>query len=202
MPSKSSGALAVKLGGYFLLGLIIYLLLNHFSLQIDVDNLIRSAFIDLIIGVFWEFVFNRWLWRTRVFRTILNIKTPYIHGRWKGHIKSSFDNFQTQFPIVIEICQTYKSTQLTYYDQRSMSRALVTEFFMEEGALPKLLCIYRNEPTVAHKKNLQIHYGTMILTIPSNWTKISGVYFNYFLQRETYGELSIELEHRKLKYGL
>ena len=191
---------AVQLVGYFLVTLIIYIFLNKFSLQIDIDILIRSAFISLIISAIWKFAFNRWLWRTKFMKAILNIKKPYIHGRWKGHIKSSHDNFQKRSTIVIEIHQTYKSIYFTYYDERALSRGLVTEFIMEEGASPKLFCIYRNEPIVATQKELQIHYGTTILTITDGGTKIKGIYFNYYLQRGTYGELYVELESRELKH--
>lgn len=192
--------MAIRLASYFIVGFIIYLILNRFSLQVDIDNIIRSAFIDLIIFAMWEFAFNRWLWKTRFMRLILGIKTPYVYGRWKGYVRSSHDNFQTKFPIVIEIHQTHRSIAVTYYDERAISRSLVTEFVIEEGSLPKLFCVYRNEPIVADQKELQIHYGTMILTIPSERTKIKGVYFNHYLQRGTYGQLYVELESRKLKY--
>lgn len=202
MDSKNSNeSFAIQLVGYFLTALIIYLLLNRFSLRVDIDNIIRSAFIGLIIYAIWQFAFNRWLWRTKFMRAILGIKIPYIHGRWEGYIKSSHDNFQTQFPVVIEIHQTYKSTHLMYYDKRALTRGLVTEFITDEGSSPKLLCTYRNEPIVASQKELQIHYGTMILTGTNGWTKIKGVYFNYYLQRGTYGELYVEFESRKLKHA-
>lgn len=199
--NNSNNGFATQLVGYFLVTLITYLFLNGFSLRINIDNLVRSACISLIISAIWRFAFNRWLWRTKFMKSILGIKIPYIHGRWKGYIKSSFDNFQSQFPIVIEIHQMYRSMHLTYYDERAMSRGLVTKFIVEEGASPKLFCIYRNEPIVASQKKLQIHYGTMALTVDCVGNKIKGVYFNYYLQRKTYGELYIEFESRDLKHA-
>lgn len=200
MINQENEDFAIKIVGYFLTGLIIYLLLNRFSLKLNVDNLIRAAFLDFIIYSLWGFAFRRWLWRTKFMRTILGIRTPYIHGRWKGYIRSSYDNFKTQFPVVIEIHQVFKSMHLTYYDERAISHGLLTKFIIEKGTPPKLLCVYQNEPLVASQK-LQIHYGTMILTISHEANEIKGVYFNYYLQRGTYGEIYVKLESRKLKHA-
>ena len=194
-------SLGTQLFGKILIAIVVYLFLNKFSLEINIDNVIKSAFISIIITEISKSVFNRWLWRTGAVRSILSIKKPYVQGRWNGYIRSSYDNFHTKFPIIIEIHQTYISTHLTYYDERAISRGVVTAFIVEEGASPKLYCIYRNEPIVATKKGLQMHYGTMILTVTNGGAKIKGVYFNYYLQRSTYGELFIELESRKLTHG-
>jgi hypothetical protein len=194
-----NGNFATKIIGFSLLGLIIYLILNGFSLYINIDNIIRSVFLDVIISSLWESTFQRWFWKVSLIRVILGIKTPYIHGRWKGYLKSSFDNFKTQFPIVIEIHQIYKFIRLTYYDEKAVSHGLLARFIIEEGTQPKLLCVYRNEPIVASQE-LQMHYGTMILTISREANEMRGVYFNYYLQRGTYGELYVKLESRKLQY--
>lgn len=202
MHGRNTGeSIAVQLVGYFLTTLVIYSLLNKFSLTIDIDNIVRSAFIGVIIYTIWRFAFDRWLWRVPFLKVLSGINKPYVHGRWRGYIKSSYDNFQAQFPIVIEIEQTYRSTSLTYYDERALSRGLVTEFITEASASPRLFCIYRNEPAVASQQELQMHYGTMILSITNSGTRISGVYFNYYLQRGSYGELNVSLESRKLKHG-
>ncbi|MEM3458978.1 MAG: hypothetical protein QXN36_00095 [Candidatus Bathyarchaeia archaeon] len=198
--TESNENVAVKLVGYFLIGSVIYFLLNGFSLRLDIDNLMKSAFIDIVVYALLEFTFDRWLWKIKVIKVILRIKTPYIHGRWKGYIKSSYDDFKTKIPIVIEIHQRYKSTKLLYYDKRAISHGLITVFAIEEGSPPKLFCIYHNEPIIAFKKELQMHYGTMILTLHNNETKMSGVYFNFPLQRSTYGELYAELKDRKLRH--
>ena len=198
---NGSDSIVTKLVGYFLTTLIIYFFLNNFSLSPDIDNIIRSAFISVIIYTIWRFIFNKWLWRVTFIKVLAGVKKPYLHGRWEGYLKSSHDNFKTQVPIVIEIEQTYKSTCLTYYDERALSRGLVTDFITEEGASPRLFCIYRNEPAVANQRELQMHYGTMILNVAGNAESIAGVYYNYYLQRGTYGELFVSLVNRKLKHG-
>ena len=198
MVDKHKESLPIQLIGYLITSLIIYLILNKFSLQIDLDNILQSASLGLVIYAIWEYIFNIWLWRTKLIRFILAIKTPYIHGRWKGYIKTSHDNFEKQFSIIIEIHQTFKSMNLTYYDEKSVSKGLINEFILEEGRIPKLFCIYRNEPITAGSEKLQIHYGTMILTVTKK-TNIKGVYYNHYIQRETFGELFVEFENKKLE---
>jgi hypothetical protein len=195
-----NSTITIKLLGYVLVSLITYLLLNDFSLSVDKENLILSTYIGIILYEIWDVILDKWLWKLGIVKSILNIKVPYVQGRWVGQLKSSYDNFHNEFPIVIEIQQTYRSMKITYYDRRAISHILVSKFIIEESLSPKLFCIYRNEPVVATIEQFQIHYGTMILNFQNN-KEIKGTYFNNFLQRKTYGELSLGLETRKLKFS-
>lgn len=186
-----------------LLGVLIafaaYLLINGFSLDFDLNQLVNAAFISVVITSVLTFSVNRWLWKNRCIRWILGIDTPTIAGRWEGYIRSSYDNFVRRYPIVVEIHQTNQETHLTYFDERATSRSLSTDFEIEEGAPPKFMCIYRNEPMRA-EEDLQMHYGTMILIIDQAKREMNGTYFNHQQQRRTYGQIHLKLQSKKLMH--
>jgi hypothetical protein len=72
---------------YILITIVVYIIINHFSLSFSFDNLIRSAFIGVILESIWNYTLEKVLWRNSIIRLIFNIKTPIIHGRWEGHVK-------------------------------------------------------------------------------------------------------------------
>jgi hypothetical protein len=198
MSSKREQSITVRAIGYFLSGLAVYVLLNQFSLGLNFDNLIRTVFVDLIIFAVWESISNRWLWKTGLYRSLLGIRTPFVRGRWEGYIKSSYDDFASQLPIVLEIEQSSRSIELNYYDANSIAKDLLSDFTAHEGSSPRLICVYRNEPTELKYEKFQIHYGTLILTFDEKRTELNGVYFNYYQERPTYGEIHAVLKNRKL----
>jgi len=186
---------------YILISIFVYIIINHFSLSFNFDNLIRSAFIGVILELIWNYTFEKVLWRNSIIRLIFNIKTPVIHGRWEGYVESSFDNFKKKFPVVLEIFQTYSTLKITYYDKRAVSHTIASRLIIEEGKPSQLLCIYRNEPYEVRGERdstLRTHYGVMILTLLGN-RKLMGIYFNKPVERSTYGKIYLEFSSRNLK---
>jgi len=182
-----------------LIALAAYLFINGFSLDFDLNHLVNAAFISVVITSVLTFLVNRWLWKTRFIRWVLSIDTPVIAGRWEGYIRSSYDDFAGRYPVVVEIHQTNQETRLTYFDERATSKSLSTDFEIEEGAPPKFMCIYRNEPVMA-EEDLQIHHGTMILVIDQAKRQMNGTYLNHQQQRRTYGQIHLRLQGKKLMY--
>jgi uncharacterized membrane protein YeaQ/YmgE (transglycosylase-associated protein family) len=183
-----------------LIAFVAYLLINGFSLDFDLSQLVNAAFISVVITSVLTFLVNKRLWKNKFTRWVLGIDTPVIAGRWEGYIKSSYDNFLRRHPVVVEIHQTNQETRLTYFDNRSTSKSLSADFEIEEGAPPKFMCIYRNEPVKA-ERDLQIHHGTMILIINQAKREMDGTYFNHQQQRRTYGQIHLRLQGKRLIHG-
>jgi hypothetical protein len=160
---------------------------------------VSSAFGPMFVGV-W--VINKYAWRWYWFRKILGIKLPYIHGRWKGYIRSSFTQHSVRNPIVIEIWQELDEIRLWYFDKNAVTKSLIAGFALEhEAAPPRLYCVYYNEPIRTDQKKLQPHNGVMEFFITSKDKQMKGVYYNNPHQRPTYGEIHLEFVNRKLLGG-
>ncbi len=186
---------------YILITIVVYIIINHFSLSFSFDNLIRSAFIGVILESIWNYTLEKVLWKNSIIRLIFNIKMPIIHGRWEGYVKSSFDDFKKEFPVVLEIFQTYSTLKITYYDERAVSHTIASRLIIEEGKPSQLFCIYRNEPYEVRGEldsKLGTHYGAMILTLLGN-KELKGVYFNNPVERGTYGKIYLKFKSRNLK---
>lgn len=186
---------------YILITFVVYIIINRLSLSFSFDNLVRSAFIGVVIETIWSYVLEKFLWKCSIIRSIFNIITPIIYGRWEGYVKSSFDNFKKQFPVALEIFQTYSTLKITYYDERAVSHTIASRMIIEEGKPPQLLCIYRNEPYEIKGERdsaLRTHYGAMILTLLGN-DRLKGIYFNNPVERNTYGKIYLKFKSRELK---
>jgi len=60
-------------------------------------------------GLFYT-IFNMYLWKISILRTIGIVKVPNLNGVWKGHIVSSFDNHATKHDGTIKIFQRWTNT--------------------------------------------------------------------------------------------
>lgn len=144
---------------------------------------------------------ERYLWKSAFFRSILGIDIPYIEGRWEGHIKSSYSDYDQEHEIALEIFQTLDNVVVHYYDDNAHSYSLMAGFASEhEGGPVKLYAIYRNVPHRSDYEGLNMHNGAMELTIRPQVREISGVYYNNPRERDTYGQILVQYSGSE-KYG-
>ncbi|MHB9131154.1 MAG: Cap15 family cyclic dinucleotide receptor domain-containing protein [Armatimonadota bacterium] len=144
-------------------------------------------------------IINTYVWRLRLFRKLVGIKTPCIIGRWEGYIKSTYTNHEIEHKAVVEIWQTLNRIYVWYYDQNAITNSLVADLTLDaEGGPMKIYCVYRNQPIRTDDKNLQVHHGVMELFVDDDSKKIHGIYYNNPFQRSTYGEMHLEFCGRKL----
>lgn len=166
------------------------------------DFIYRSLSISFIPTFISVLILKRYLWRYSWVQYILKIDVPYINGRWEGHIESTYTDHETQHPVAIEISQTLDTVSIWYYDKNAITRSLVADFASPtEGGPVKLYCVYRNEPTTTDDPGLQSHNGVMELYVNEKTDSINGIYYNNQHERETYGNINVELTSRKLYHS-
>jgi len=184
---------------YLLFVSLIFFFQNQPYLELQLVPLLKAAVSGLGLSFLFTVTTNNYLWKWEFFRTIFAIKKPYIQGRWEGYLKSSHSGHQVEYPIVLEITQTLKKTNICYYDGRAFSYSLIADFSIEtEGGPIRLYSIYRNIPMITNQTTLQPHNGAMELSVNNASNEIIGIYYNNSHQRSTYGEMVVRFKSKKL----
>lgn len=181
----------------------LYYITNRLSFSFSSLTAAQALISGLGVSYIVREITERYLWKYTIIRRILGIDIPYIEGRWEGHIKSSFSDYDEEHKIAIEIFQTLDSVVIHYYDENAHSYSLMAGFASEhEGGPVKLYAIYQNVPHRADYKGLNMHNGAMELKIRPQIKEISGVYYNNPRERETHGQLLVEFVGSEKYEGL
>lgn len=113
-------------------------------------------------------IFDDWLWRKSIFRYIKLVKTPDFNGRWKGCIRSSFDDYNTKINANIEIFQHWTQLSVILKTDSSESQSSTAAIITANQDIPVLCYEYSNEPKINAIKTMHAHRGTARLKLTSN----------------------------------
>jgi len=142
-----------------------------------------------IFGLLYIF-FDRHLWKWRVFKSIGLVKTPNYNGKWKGHIKSSFDEFKQEIEVELTILQHWTSIDISFETETSKGRSEIAGIKIGDLNYSELTYTYFNEPIVSADLNMNIHKGTSTLCFIKNNSHAKGDYYTG-RGRNHYGEVFI-----------
>lgn len=175
-----------------------YLIAVGRPLTLDVSKVIPALSFALLPAFLVVVLVERYLWRLRIFRTLLSIDTPILVGRWTGNLKSNFTKNSRDHEIAVEIYQTLNSIAVWYYDVNAVTHSITAELQKPTGDGPfRLYVLYFNSPITTQYKDLHGHVGVMDLHIDRDAKSLYGTYFNNPYQRKTYGEMTLEFRQRK-----
>lgn len=142
-------------------------------------------------------VFDRWLWKWRIFRGWL-VKQPNLQGSWKARLISNWVDPATGQQIapiecVMVIRQRFSALNARLYTRESSSTLLAYAFCCDDDGIFELIGTYRNTPRVDLRgQRSEIHYGSLLLQVRSDPTnRLDG---HYWTDRGTKG--SLQLSHR------
>lgn len=128
-------------------------------------------------------VFNKWLWKTRLFRWIH--KCPVLHSHYSGNFFSDYDNDdQNTRTGTLTVKQTFLSIAVRFVSSESSSKS-ITASFEDEDTFPTLVYTYINEPKGNIQDRSPKHYGTAVFDV-SDPNHITG---NYYTDRNTKGHM-------------
>jgi len=132
-----------------------------------------------VIGFYSLFytVFNKYLWRRQILRTIGVVTVPDLNGTWKGHVASSFDEYATKYDATIKIFQSWTGISIILESIYSKSRSLIAAIVTENSSGTILSYEYLNEPMPNTKHTMHIHRGTARLTMQPNGKSFEGEYY-------------------------
>lgn len=173
--------------------------LVHFPLefvqQLAAQRIVEAPGTVLIIGgIFW--LYEKYLWRFAPIRALHGI--PYVAGRYKGHLVSSYDN--GSYDVVLEVRQTLTSVSICLYTQRSSSYSVLANIGKNGKENSCLAYVYKNAPrTVSNDLDMRAHDGFACLEIFEKERKLAGYYHNDPRERPTHGTLECVLESRDLQ---
>jgi len=160
------------------------------NLQVTVPWWVDAPSVMGFYGVLYK-VFDKWLWRTPVFRQIGLVKVPCIEGVWEGYVSSSFDEHQNQYAVVVTIRQTWTEVSLVLQSQHSRSHSLVASIIGGQSGYPWLNYEYLNEPSPDARSTMHSHRGSARLMICEDRGVLEGQYYTG-RDRQNYGVIYVE----------
>ena len=137
-----------------------------------------SSFVTLIV---WS-AYEMFLWKLNPF-----IKIPRIYGKYKGTLVSSYDNYENEKEISVDIKQTYSTISIVAKTNEITSKSVACNFYFDNGE--KILYYnYVTNPQSKYRDKNPVQDGACKLII-LNVNEIEG---NYWTSQKTVGDLKLK----------
>lgn len=137
-------------------------------------------------------MFNRYLWKSSILRTLGFIQIPNLSGSWKGYIETSYDgeihgdtistednpNLEyTRIEASLNIKQHWRKIAIHFKTATSTSNSQGATLLVNENVWPSLNYQYENRPPPDTPETMQMHHGTADLELRDDGTVLEGVYY-------------------------
>jgi hypothetical protein len=142
-------------------------------------------------SIFWR-LFDRYLWRCRLFRAIGLIRVPDLVGRWHGQGVSSHTDRagdRLEFEVEVTIAQRWTTCRVHLETRDSQSDSIIGAFLIGDGGQPSVSYEYRNEPRPHARDSMHGHRGMVRLGVVDP-ALLEGEYYTGRDRRE-YGTLRL-----------
>ena len=120
---------------------------------------IPGAFTIFGILSWW---FDRQIWRWPFVRR-MGLSTPILDGKWSGVIRSSYDEFRTEYSVSMTIRQTWTTIFLLFAAGQSRSHSMTAAINVGPESL--LVYSFTNEPEAGAVDTMHTHVGTAFVRI-------------------------------------
>ena len=123
------------------------------------------------------YIFDAYAWKWPLFRW-LKISDPDLSGKWVGHLKSSYDEFQSQIQVEMTVIQT--ATNITVKCRFDESRSVSVAASFERSEIDCQIALYfffRNEPEYNATATMATHEGACKLILSSG-DELAGYYYS------------------------
>lgn len=131
----------------------------------------------LLFGLLY-FLFDRFLWKWRIFKWMGLVNVPNLNGVWHCVTKSSYDNFQSEHNATIQFKQRWSSLQVNLKNDSSSSCSNSGAILVERPEGVVITYQYLNEPLPQSVESMQIHYGTARLVVAEDNASMEGSYYS------------------------
>jgi hypothetical protein len=136
-------------------------------------------------------LFDKHLWRTSYVRKLGLSKIPNLTGRWDGFLTSSFDNFDKQCGVVLQIFQSWTQISIYLTTRTSISRSCVAVIQVSDLNGAGLVYQYQCQPLANARKSMHMHFGTAMLRMCNDDNHyLTGEYYAG-RDRGTYGQICV-----------
>jgi hypothetical protein len=160
-----------------------YLLLDYFGDAFNKLPKILQIIISIptVPGIYALLfvLFDKWLWKWKIFKWIGIVTADDLNGKWVGTLKSSWDNFQSDIPSELLIKQTGTSIKVCGKFNQSRSVSL-HEYFGKNEMYDQtaLYYFYKNDPNYDAPQTMAMHEGSTILVYNREDGTLSGYYYS------------------------
>lgn len=151
------------------------------------------------VYAFLFLLFDRYLWKHRYFHPTFKklgiILSDDLNGKWKGVVKSSYDDFKSDIAAELNIVQT--ATQITIRGKFNESKSVSVHENFSRNELDNnvsLFYFFRNHPNYDAVESMAMHEGSAILTYDKEADILAG---HYYSGRNRHNHGTIEVERVK-----
>ena len=148
-----------------------------------------SAPSAVVIYQILYYTFDHFIWKYRLLRYLRIVTVPNLNGKWKGHIKSSYEPNEQDYPISVVITQQWSKILVRLETDKSHSKSIAASFLMEDSSSPELMYVYGNEPRSITPESMHPHTGTTRLRLDGS--VLQGTYYTG-RGRSTFGDIRLE----------
>ena len=194
--------LYLRFGGFLLIWVAI-LKITQTDLRFYWDAIKKIPDV-LTVYVIIELIFVYWAWRWPIFYGWL-VPFPDLQGTWKGELKSSWINPETNQPqqpisVTLTIKQTFYSIICNIYTKESSSHSTIAQITKDKSdGLLKLNYNYTNRSQAIIRERSPIHDGAAILNIRlGSQNNLQG---EYWTSRRTTGDISLLFYSKEIMEG-
>lgn len=167
--------------------LLIAFLRNNLSFE-SIGNIWTDIATTITIVTFICTLFVSWAWKWKRFQGWL-VPFPYLSGKWKGEIISTFNSENKSIPVEVIIKHHFFNIQIKVKTNESTSMSTCGSFDIDaDRGLKQLVYSYQNNPKATVKDRSEIHYGTTRLEISDDAKILEG---EYWTSRKTTGDIKI-----------
>lgn len=168
---------------FLLLAVLLAVLFAYlFSLTIQYFELQLPWWIETpsILGFFGTiyWIYDKYLWKTKLIQNIEWIKTPDISGNWKVEIRTSHDGFGNTVLGKAIIRQSAFRISIALDIETSTSNSILVALLRSEKVSEfELIYTYVNYPKADTLETMSIHLGTTHVAISDNRLEMDGEYY-------------------------
>ncbi len=130
----------------------------------------------LVFYLGYHELFDRWLWRISVFRSLRIVDVPDLNGVWEAGIKSSYSHLKEEHRIFVRIRQTWRRISITAETSDAISTSVAAAVRMTDKTV-ELIYTFDSRTRGGSIDASQKHSGTSWLRLSPDRTQFAGQYF-------------------------
>lgn len=119
------------------------------------------SFAGAYSALYW--LFDRYIRRFGLLRTVGLVAVPDLGGQWIGEVKSSYADLGATTAVSVTVLQRWSRISIILETTQSRSRSVAATFLTVDVPCPELSYLYVNEPRGDAPDTMHMHRGTVIL---------------------------------------
>jgi hypothetical protein len=132
--------------------------------------------LGLVFYIAYHELFDRWLWRVSIFRSLRIVDVPDLNGVWEAGIKSSYSHLKEEHRIMVRIRQTWTKISITAETSDAISTSVAAVVRMTDKTV-ELIYTFDSRTRGGSIDASQKHSGTTWLRLSPDRTQFAGQYF-------------------------